>query len=147
MHTGTVPCKPEYERAVIGQCLFAPETVVKQVITAGDCLFYIPQYEAVFKAIEHLHDHGLEINQVTVAERLRGEKKLDRIGGEAALAGMMNEIGSCANSQYHIEILIDYAARRKLHTLAKVTLTATESNNAKPIDIVENIYTQLIRVY
>ncbi|NVM55380.1 MAG: hypothetical protein HWN66_16860 [Candidatus Helarchaeota archaeon] len=138
-----IPCQPDIERAILAEMMIEPETVVRQVIEAGEGLFYKPQNEVIFKAIENLHEHGEDINQETLTEKLRENKQLDKIGGAITIAHIMNETCTTANFLSHIALLKKYATRRKLLNLAIVTETTCLNDNNNPADIVDNIENQL----
>ena len=68
--TPATPALPEVERSVLGGMLVFPERAAKPVIEAGAGIFDKPQYEAIFKTLEYLYEHGEPIDQLTVAARL-----------------------------------------------------------------------------
>ncbi|MCE5248819.1 replicative DNA helicase [bacterium] len=135
---------PDAERAVIGCMLIEPETVIRPVMEAGGAeLFYNPVYKVMCSALDHLHEHGEGVDQLTVADRLRRSGNLDNVGGEASIIGIMNETGSAANVDYHIGILREKLLLRKLLTALKKATYRCNEAAAAPEEILDSLKSEL----
>ena len=142
--TPITPALPEVERSVLGAMLVYPEEAAKPVIEVGAGIFDKPQYEAIFKTLEYLFEHGEPIDQLTVAARLEQEGVLDTIGGEMTIAGIMNESGSPANIMYHIDLLKEKAALRKLALVGTVLKTRAETPGTDLEELIGSVETQCV---
>jgi len=139
----TIPYDKQLERAVLSACFYSPETVIKQVIAADSGIFYNTRYNAIFKAMEEIFENGNPVTSISVIEKAKEKGLLEKIGGESSIMAIEEEAFTSATSAYHIELLIVYLVRRKLHNMANTTLAACNDNKADIGDIIENIYTQL----
>ena len=144
--TPTTPALHDIERAVLGAMIVYPEDAAKAVIEAGAVIFDKPQYEAVFRAVDYLYEHGEPIDQLTVAARLERDGCLEYIGGEIALVGIMNETGSPANIMHHIALLKEKAALRKLALLGSILKTRAETPGTDPEELIGVIETQCAEI-
>ena len=139
----TLPQAGDCERALLSALLVEPENTAKQAIEAGDGLFYKPEYEMIFKAIEEQHEHGEPINQLTVTELLKKRKQLDKIGGEATLSGLIAEFLSSSNLKYYIELLKEKASLRRLIAICGSVVNAGYDPNAEPSELIHSHESQL----
>lgn len=105
----------EAEEAVIGGLLLGdPESFVRVKNALRPEFFGINAYSKTYEAIESLADKGKPIDLITVAQRLREMKLLDKVGGQAFLARTMDRTVSAVNIDRHAELVRDYHYRREL---------------------------------
>jgi replicative DNA helicase len=140
------PQSPDIERAVLGIMLLEPETTIKQTIEAGEEIFYMPQYRLIFKAIEYLYEHGDLIDQFTVCERLKHEGRLEHIGGEGTIAGLLGETPGSAFIERYLKILREKTSLRSLISLGKAINNSCNENKADPAEIMHNTESQLVEI-
>ena len=137
------PRAQDIEWAVISAMMFEPESTVKKVIEAGEDIFYSPENAMVFKAIEHLFEHGDPIDQLTVSEQLEKQKQLDIFGGELTISGFKGDTVSPAFIDYHLKILKDKALLRKIILLTESVRNSCYDTSVDSSELLENMKTQI----
>src|SRR5205809_8128925 len=92
------PHSVDAERTVLGALLLDPERIVDvaPAIQAKD--FYDPTFRKVYAAIRRLYDDRKPIDFVTVAEVLRGDDKIEALGGSAFLASLASNVPTSSHA-------------------------------------------------
>lgn len=121
-----IPYSMEIERAIIGAMLIDPEAIDIAIGIIDDAAFYFPKNKVLFNAICELVAANTPIDQLTVADHLKKNGRLEKIGGEVTIATIMAECFSSVNIKYHCECLLEKLQLRQLITLFTTTRTRCE---------------------
>lgn len=104
------------EMAVLGACMLsrpAVENVVEDIgLTPDD--FYAPRHGTIYAAIVGMHETGIPIDSVTVADRLAESGDLRRVGGPGYLHTLLQAPPAAANAGYYAQIVREKALLRRL---------------------------------
>jgi replicative DNA helicase len=76
--------------------------------------FYREQHGAVFAAMLRLHGHGRQVDHLTVAEALREDGQLERVGGHAAIDELAAWVPAAGHAREYGRIVRDNALLRAL---------------------------------
>jgi replicative DNA helicase len=108
------PSNVDAERAVLGSILLKPDVCddIALLIRAED--FADDAHELLFRHLLELHDSGKRIDVTIVLERLRTKGDLDRIGGAATLAEIVEAVPHAAHATHYALIVRDKAMLRSL---------------------------------
>ena len=121
-----LPQALEVERAVLGAMLIDNMAINRVVEVLGDeTAFYHTPHRKVYAAIQKLSERGEPVDQVTLTEELVRKGQLDDVGGAILIAELASEMATAANAEYHAQIVLEKAQRRRL--IAAATQTLTES--------------------
>ena len=121
-----MPQALEVERAVLGAMLIDNMAINRVVEVLGDeTAFYHTPHRKVYAAIQKLSERGEPVDQVTLTEELVRRGQLDDVGGAVLIAELASEMATAANAEYHAQIVLEKAQRRRL--IAAATQTLTES--------------------
>jgi replicative DNA helicase len=121
-----LPQALEVERAVLGAMLIDNMAINRVVEVLGDeTAFYHTPHRRVYAAIQKLSERGEPVDQVTLTEELVRRGQLDDVGGAVLIAELASEMATAANAEYHAQIVLEKAQRRRL--IAAATQTLTES--------------------
>ena len=121
-----LPQALEVERAVLGAMLIDNMAINRVVEVLGDeTAFYYTPHRKVYAAIQKLSDRGEPVDQVTLTAELGRRGQLDDVGGAVLIAELASEMATAANAEYHAQIVLEKAQRRRL--IAAATQTLTES--------------------
>lgn len=121
-----LPQALEVERAVLGAMLIDNMAINRVVEVLGnETAFYHTPHRKVYAAIQSVSERGEPVDQVTLAEELVRRGQLDDIGGAVLIAELASEMATAANAEYHAQIVLEKAQRRRL--IASATQTLTES--------------------
>jgi replicative DNA helicase len=108
------PHSREAELSVLGAILLASESAheVMDRLIADD--FYVPSHQTIFEAMTTLYNTGQPIDAVTVSEELRRRDHLEKIGGIAYLATLIDMVPGVSNIDYYAGIVEEHGLRRSL---------------------------------
>lgn len=129
------PQNGEAEQSVIGAMLLDKEAVINVAGWLHPSHFYEDRHKTIYENIVELFEEGLPIDIVTLSDKLKGKKVLDRIGGRAYLTSLVSMVPTSAHAQDYGEIVRENAVRRGLITsAAQITeLSFDESQNLKDV--------------
>jgi replicative DNA helicase len=103
------------EKAVLG-CLLIDNRAFDEIsdvsLRAED--FYHPQYGLIFGAMAELHANSLPLDMVTLSSKLNDSGRLERVGGQAALVGLAEDIPSAANIPAYAKLVKQKAVLREV---------------------------------
>ena len=109
------PQSIEAEEAVLGSMLTSKEAVSKvtQWVNTPDC-FYKDVHAKIFSCMLALEKQGEPIDSVSVAERLKKEKKLKSVGGAYFITGLSQSVPTTANVEHYTKIVLEKYILRQL---------------------------------
>lgn len=131
------PQNLEAEVSVLGALLIDPEAIMKvaDLLTPDD--FYRPEYGTMFEAMMSLFERRVPIDIVTLSEELERSKKLEQVGGAAALSHLVSSVATATNVQYYGTIVREKAMLRRLIHAAGQIGDLGFSEELEPNDIVD----------
>jgi replicative DNA helicase len=124
------PHSAEAEESVLGAVLLSADAanIALEKLHPED--FYIPAHQSIFEAITSLFDGNQPIDAVTVSEALRRIDALDRSGGPAYLAQLLDTVPTASNIEHYAGIVEEHALRRRLQRVGgDVTQLATRMDD------------------
>ena len=114
-----LPQAPEVERAVLAQLMFEEKDrdYAFGEFFLKETYFYKPAYALIFTAIREMYDKDMDIDQLSICERLRDQGSIDRVGGEVSVLTIAGEWGISASMRNYCNILRDKHIRRSMITV------------------------------
>lgn len=102
------------EQAVLAGILINNEALnqVLDILTPGD--FYQEAHAHVFEAMIDLYNKSERIDLITLSNGLKSKERLERVGGQEYLGGLVNAVSTSAGIVYHAEIIRELSVRRRL---------------------------------
>ncbi len=124
------PQNLEAEQSVLGGILLDNQglNAVLEIITARD--FYSEAHRQIFEAAHNLSERGEPIDLITLSNALKDQKRLDKVGGAAYLAGLVDNVPSAANIRHYAKIVKEKAILRSLINTATEILGKTYETGA-----------------
>lgn len=114
MREGILPPQAiELETDLLGSFLLESNAIERVDFLTPE-MFYRPEHQAIFKAIQKLNHDRKPIDYNTVTEQLEREKKLDEVGGIYKLVELTSRVSSSANIEYYSRVLYDKWYAREL---------------------------------
>jgi replicative DNA helicase len=115
---GASPSAPpqslEAEQSILGAILEDNEAFYTVASTLKPEHFYGSAHRAVFETMIEITDDDVRIDLILLKERLAQKGILEKIGGEATLAGFLGDAYSVPNIEYYADIVIEKAFLRNL---------------------------------
>ena len=124
------PQNIEAEQSVLGGILLDNQglNAVLEVITGRD--FYSEAHRRIFEAMINLSDRGEPVDLITLSSILKDRTQLDKAGGAAYLAGLVDNVPSAANIVHYAKIVKEKAILRGLINTATEILGKTYAPGA-----------------
>ncbi len=139
------PSSKEAELSIVGAILIDNDAMVLVSEFLRPEHFYDDKYARVYEAMMDLYEKRSPIDMVTVAERLKENKTLTKVGGRGFLSKLANEVPTAANAESYGRIVKALSAKRELiSAAARITEKAFDESLASEelLDLAEQeVYT------
>ena len=132
------PQAPEAEEAILGALLLDSDNAENIIEELDASCFYDPRNRMIFEAVRELvvRDHS-PADIVTVTGKLKASGNLEAVGGAVVLAGLTENVGSAAHSEYYIKILRQKKIQRDLISASYNILKDAFDDSIKVDDLVD----------
>lgn len=104
----------ETEKALLGAIMLRPDIVFDVLDSVQAEAFYSERHRIIFKVMVELASKREPIDLLTVTSKLREQKELEGVGGNAYISELLNTVPSAANIDYYSEIVRKKAILRNL---------------------------------
>ena len=108
------PQSPEAERAVIGACLLSKDALSSAIELLKPDDFFDNKNKTAFEVLASMFTADKPADYVTFGDELRGRGIFDRLGGQSFVNGLIDDVTTTANTEYHAQIVRERSIRRKL---------------------------------
>lgn len=108
------PHSAEAEASVLGALLLDKDAViaVAEFLLPDD--FYDERHKDIYEAILSLYEERVPVDVLTVAEKLKKQKDLKRVGGASYLTDIANKVPTAAHVEHYGKIVKDFSVKRAL---------------------------------
>jgi replicative DNA helicase len=108
------PQNIEAEEAILGGILLDPAAIDRVIPHLVSEAFYVQAHQEIYTAALKLNRSGQPTDLMNVSTWLSDRGKLEKVGGMAKLAQLLNRTVSAANIDRYAELIMDKYLRRKL---------------------------------
>ena len=132
---------------MLGSLMLKPDAWIDviDILSVND--FYRSEHKIVFEAMDGLWQENQPIDAVTVAEVLSSKSQLDRIGGAAYLAELVETTPSVANAPAYARIVRDRSTLRQLIRAGQhIAESGFEPDGRDSDDLVEEAERQVFAI-
>ena len=112
------PYDLELEKVVLGALMLEKDALSEVIEILKVETFDSDKHKRIYNAIITLFTKSEPIDMMTVTNQLRFTAELEIIGGAYAIAELTQRVNSAANIIYHSRILVQYAIKRELISIA-----------------------------
>lgn len=112
------PHSLEAEQSILGGIMVNREIAATVLSDLRADEFYQARHSAIYEAASSLFTEGVEVDLVTVADRLSSSGKIEAAGGAGYLASLTDMIPSVVQARQHISIVRDRAKARRMIDLS-----------------------------
>ena len=124
----TMPQDPEAEASVLSAMMISAEALQECLIELEPDDFYFPSNRTVFLAMRDMFDKNQPIDTISLADYLRTNGELDRVGGRSFLLGLGNNSLALVGWRRHVEMLHrDTTLRKMIQASAQITALAFDA--------------------
>ncbi len=131
------PHSDEAEKSVLGSILMDRDAIVQVSEILLPEYFYNERHGMIYEAMLALYEERSPIDLVTLPQKLKEKKYLDKVGGIAYISGLVEGVPSSANVRHYGEIIQEYATRRKLISDASVLIEKSFDEGLEVKDLLD----------
>src|SRR5437764_11835783 len=142
------PHSLEAERSVLGAVLLDERHLFPLLVEEHlrPDHFFRDQHGAVFAAMLELHENNRKIDQLTVAETLRQQGKLEEVGGPEAIDELAGWVPAAGHAREYGRIVRDNAQLRALLTTSYEIQASVVGREASARDLLERAERSVLEV-
>lgn len=129
------PHSVEAEEAVLGSLLIDPDAIFELAGFLRPDAFYRQSNRWIYEAILNIYDRREPLDFITLTEELRHQERLNEVGGEAYVIGLINAVPTSVNAQHYGRLVEAASLRRKMIGAAS-TIANLAYDEAEDINIV-----------
>ena len=108
------PANIEAEEAILGGILFDPQAISKIEAVLNPQAFYSNAHQEIYQTCVQLCRQGKPTDFISVSTYLSDRDKLDKVGGTAKLAQLLNRTVSAVNIDRYVDLVTDKFHRRRV---------------------------------
>lgn len=99
------PQSIDSEKALLGSIMLRPDSIhdITDIIHEGS--FYFDKHRIIFQTMMELFNKSTPIDLLSLTQRLREKKEIDKIGGSSYLSELVESVPSAANIKHYAEIV------------------------------------------
>ena len=108
------PHAEEAEKSILGAILIDKDAIVDIAVLLRPEMFYNSNNGTIYDAMISLYENRDPIDVLTVADWLKKEKMLDKVGGRAYLSELSNEVPVASHVPKYAQIVRETYIKRQL---------------------------------
>ena len=141
------PQSIESERAVLGSVMLRKDAIheVEDVLTPDS--FYAEKHKIIWSAMLDLSARSEPIDLLSLSQKLKEQKNLERVGGNSYLAEIVNEVPSSTNARHYADIVQKkYVLRSLIEAADYVSELAFEEGDEPIADVLDHAEKKIFSV-
>lgn len=133
------PQNIEAEQSLLGALLIDKDAIVEigESLRVDD-FYKLEQHGSIYAAVLELFEKREPIDLVTVTEKLKQSGKLDKVGGSAYLAELVNKVPTAAHVESYAKIVKEHSVRRSLISNATRTIDMAYDEGLEVQEVLED---------
>ena len=131
-NTRIPPHSDEAEKSILGAILIDKDAIVDIAVALRPEMFYNENNGSIFNAMVSLYENRDPIDVLTVADWLKKEKQLDKVGGRTYLSELSNEVPVASHVDKYGQIVRETYIKRQLIS-AGATMGEMGFDDSKPL--------------
>jgi replicative DNA helicase len=141
-----MPHAIDIEEAVLGAILLDKDAILEVIDIVSEDSFYKTEHKKIYKSILELNNNSETIDIITVAQRLKKNGDLERVGGAFGITQITDRVASSANIESHARILKQKEISRSLIKLGSEILESAYDETVDVFDITEHLLTEAYNI-
>ncbi|MGI6198035.1 MAG: replicative DNA helicase [Candidatus Cloacimonadaceae bacterium] len=132
-----LPADHNAEAAILSAMLIDANVVSKGIEMIKEEYLSKPAHKTILRTIRELFNESIEIDSLTLIDRLQRNNQLDKVGGLPYISELADFVVSSANFEYHLNIVIERALLRHLIVACNGIIENCYSSTKPVKDIVD----------
>lgn len=134
------------EEVVLGAMMIDKKGVDEVIDILHPDAFYGKKHQVIYEAILQLFEAGEPVDLLTVANRLRQNKKLEIAGGEFYLVQLTQKVSSSAHIEFHARIVLQKFIQRSLIKISNEIIHDSYDEAVDVFDLLDSAESKLYDV-
>jgi len=134
------------EAAVLSAMMIDNFVVSKAIELLDEEHFYRTTHKIIYKTLLDLFEENIEIDIITLIDRLKQNRTLEKVGGENFINELSDVVLSGANIEFHANIVQERALLRQLITTSNQIIEECYKSDQPVEDIVDNAEQEIFRI-
>jgi len=140
------PHSSDAERTVLGALLLDPDRMIEVAPLLAATDFYDAIHNLIFAAMEKLQEDRTPIDPVTVAESLKENESICRVGGLSYLVELASNVPTASHAKKYAEIVRDHSLRRRLLKAGESIQQIANTTDKPAAELIESAEQQLLQL-
>lgn len=140
------PQNLDVEASLLGSLLIDSDSFIKIADQIQPDDFFDEKHRMIFISMQTLHNKRSPIDILTLSEQLKGDSRLEQIGGASFLTELTNTVPTAAHLEQYAEIVADKAIRRRLISASQEIADVSFDENKSLAELIEEAETSLFNV-
>lgn len=132
-----LPADINAEAAVLSAMIIDSDVVSKGIEKLKESFFSRSAHKMIFRSICELFNDGIEVDPLTVINRLERNNLLEKVGGIPYINDIADFVVSSANFDYHLNIVVEQALLRHLIVACNGIIESCYSSTAPVKTVVD----------
>ncbi|MGC3971607.1 MAG: replicative DNA helicase [Pirellulales bacterium] len=138
------PHSPEAERVLLGALILDSDRYVDVAAIVRPDDFFDPTHARIYAAIVRLHDDHRKVDFVTLADALKADDLLQRIGGSAYLADLAGGVPTSSHAVQYAHIIRNVSLKRRLMDVGRSISALSDDHQLSSGEALEQAEQQLL---
>ncbi|MGG5486273.1 replicative DNA helicase [Gaetbulibacter sp. PBL-D1] len=124
LEKGKIPPQAiDLEVAILGAMMIDKNGLLEaiEILSENEDVFYKDSHKYIYKAILELFSEDVDVDILTVSQKLKSQSKLDLVGGDFYLIELTQHVSSSAHIETHCRIVMQkYVQRESIKVASKI---------------------------
>lgn len=138
------PQAVELEEAVLGAVMLERDAIYKVTPIIHAETFYKEGHQLIFKVVEQMAAESINIDLLTVSQRLKDNGLLDQVGGPGKITELTRRVVSAAHIEQHARIIADKHFQREAIRRFSELIAAAYEDDIDNLILMYTVHTQAI---
>ncbi|MCK4595180.1 replicative DNA helicase [candidate division WOR-3 bacterium] len=122
------PQSIEAEQSVLAAMILERDAIGRTIEMIDESCFYLESHRKIYSCIVLLYDKNKSVDLLTLSEELKNRKDLDKVGGAAYIAELLDASATPAHIEEYAKIVFEKATlRRLIKTASKIVEVGYEA--------------------
>jgi replicative DNA helicase len=147
LERGKIPPQAvDLELAILGALMIDKKGLEDVIDILSPEVFYRPEHQFIFQAIQQLFNLSQPIDLLTVANQLKKNGKLDLVGGDYYLIQLTQKVTSAAHIEYHSRIVQQKYILRRLIEISSGLIDKSYDETLDVFDLLDEAENKLFEI-
>jgi len=147
LQQGKIPPQAlDLEELVLGAMMIDKKGTDEVIDILSPSVFYTPAHQLVFEAIVQLFEDSSAIDLYTVANQLRTNGTLQKVGGELYLIQLTQKVASSAHIEFHARIILQKYIQRSLIKISNEIISESYKETIDVFDLLDSAESKLYEI-